>query len=446
MSKAVSGYAYWTSQAWKQLIESVPTSYTVWTDNSTTPATYRAECNVAGGTDYDGIDASTVIQATLASNRAIWLKDTFPLNTPLVLNGLEGLKLLGLGTGAWTSTKNTCLTNNAGLTTMIDVDDCKFLEMRGIGLEGDNTATHNGLDLTNTQYSIFDNMLLERLDKSIIIDGNSWCNTFKNIVDPNSLSYSIYSDGAILNRTHVCDSSLRRVRLHSGFSQNFSNTYFSSSGQSAGEELFVSIHYSTGAMVGCTFDLNNLTLDGTRGLYLYRCHGYSVGGGTVFSLGAGGYTGTQLHLCSVSDCDGVTIEGCDFSSTAGSANVRGLSIDTASTNIQHGGNNFYQMTDLNVYDGAAFKTFTDDDLTPSVYGANMWATATGNAGAIDLSFLDDGVNGKTVTILSSNPANASTLKDSATMHLSGDWVDGADKSITLIYNGVDGHWYELSRI
>lgn len=50
-----------TDDAWARLLQSLPASYTLWVDGST----YRAECNVSGGTDYSGTDACEVIQAAI---------------------------------------------------------------------------------------------------------------------------------------------------------------------------------------------------------------------------------------------------------------------------------------------------------------------------------------------------------------------------------------------
>ena len=92
MSKAVPGYPYYTSTAWKRLIQSTPSSYTIWKDGTT----YRAECNVAGGTDYGDPDASTVIQAAIATGRKLFFKSgTYPaqfnINVPNVtIDGERG--------------------------------------------------------------------------------------------------------------------------------------------------------------------------------------------------------------------------------------------------------------------------------------------------------------------------------------------------------------------
>lgn len=57
MSKAESGYPYYTSTAWKRLIQTFPSSYTVWMDGTE----YRADCNVAGGNDLPNTDNATAL-------------------------------------------------------------------------------------------------------------------------------------------------------------------------------------------------------------------------------------------------------------------------------------------------------------------------------------------------------------------------------------------------
>jgi len=59
---------------WNRLISSIPSSYTVYKDGSN----YRAECNVAGGTDYVGADKDTVVQQAidaLGSGGTVFLKE-----------------------------------------------------------------------------------------------------------------------------------------------------------------------------------------------------------------------------------------------------------------------------------------------------------------------------------------------------------------------------------
>lgn len=89
-------------------------------------------------------------------------------------------------------------------------------------------------------------------------------------------------------------------------------------------------------------------------------------------------------------------------------------------------------------------TFGNDDTTPSISGGNIFKTATGHAGATNVTMFNDGVQGQIIVIISSNPANATTIIDGGNLHLNGNWVDGADKTLTLIFDGTN--WYELCRV
>lgn len=89
-------------------------------------------------------------------------------------------------------------------------------------------------------------------------------------------------------------------------------------------------------------------------------------------------------------------------------------------------------------------TFGNNDLTPSVIRGNVFKTATGHAAPRNITMFDDGVIGQVIFIISSNPANATTIVDGGNLHISGNWTDGADKTLTLIFDGTN--WYEISRI
>lgn len=89
-------------------------------------------------------------------------------------------------------------------------------------------------------------------------------------------------------------------------------------------------------------------------------------------------------------------------------------------------------------------TFDNDDLTPSVAGGNVFKTATGHGAARNITMFNDGVAGQVIYIISSNPANATTIVDGGNLLLTANWVDGADKTLTLIFDGVN--WYEITRV
>ena len=102
-NRGTSGTQINTTAWMRSLSESFPCSYAVWKDSSTTPATFRAESNVSGGTDYNGSSATTVIQAAidaLTGGGLIFLKGTnFSLGTTGVTIDKEGIILRGLSTG-----------------------------------------------------------------------------------------------------------------------------------------------------------------------------------------------------------------------------------------------------------------------------------------------------------------------------------------------------------
>ncbi|GAF77846.1 unnamed protein product [marine sediment metagenome] len=89
-------------------------------------------------------------------------------------------------------------------------------------------------------------------------------------------------------------------------------------------------------------------------------------------------------------------------------------------------------------------TFDDDDLTPSVAGGCVFKTATGHGAARNITMFDDGVAGQVIYIISSNPANATTIVDGGDLLITANWVDGAEKTLVLIFDGAD--WYEICRI
>jgi len=88
-------------------------------------------------------------------------------------------------------------------------------------------------------------------------------------------------------------------------------------------------------------------------------------------------------------------------------------------------------------------TFPNDDTTPDVSGGNVFKTATGHSAPTNVTMFDGGTQGQVIIIISSNPTNATTIVDGGNLHLNGNWVDGADKTLVLIFDGTD--WYELCR-
>ena len=83
----------------RRLSETIPSTYTIWKDGST----YRAETNMSGGTDYNGTNASIVIQAAIdtltTTGGLIFLKEGhYSIST--ALNMLSDVTVKGATNGA----------------------------------------------------------------------------------------------------------------------------------------------------------------------------------------------------------------------------------------------------------------------------------------------------------------------------------------------------------
>ncbi len=90
---------------------------------------------------------------------------------------------------------------------------------------------------------------------------------------------------------------------------------------------------------------------------------------------------------------------------------------------------------------SALVTFTADDSTPSVRGANIFRVPDGWTSGHDITQLDDGVAGQFVTILGGDADCVFT--DNAYLHLAGSWT--AHPGDTLVLVCAAGAWCEISR-
>lgn len=138
---------------WARLIESIPASYTVWKDGST----YRGESNLDGGTDYDGSDAATVIQAVFddADCESVFFKETtYQTDTKLDLK--DNLKLLF-------ENPATELEASANIAALLDGEDHSQIYIQGGKLDGNGKATVV-LDFNQTSATVTHNCV----DRSIV--------------------------------------------------------------------------------------------------------------------------------------------------------------------------------------------------------------------------------------------------------------------------------------
>jgi len=106
---------------WNRLISSIPSTYTVYKDG----ANYRAECNVAGGTDYHETVASTVIQQSIdacSPKDTINFKGSFSMTDEVDM--AKALTLVGYGsTFTWTGAN----TEKSMFKTTSQVDGLRIL-------------------------------------------------------------------------------------------------------------------------------------------------------------------------------------------------------------------------------------------------------------------------------------------------------------------------------
>jgi hypothetical protein len=136
-NRGTSGTQINTTAWMRSLSESFPCSYTIWKDTSTTPATIRAESNVAGGTDYNGAVVSTVIQAAidaLASGGSIFFRrGTYEVATQLSWTTDE-ITLVGEGI-------NTEIKATAAITSIFNITAARYAHFEKLFINGNNNAT-----------------------------------------------------------------------------------------------------------------------------------------------------------------------------------------------------------------------------------------------------------------------------------------------------------------
>jgi hypothetical protein len=89
------------------------------------------------------------------------------------------------------------------------------------------------------------------------------------------------------------------------------------------------------------------------------------------------------------------------------------------------------------------ETFANNDLTPTVVGGNLFLTATGHTSAKSITMLDGGLEGQVVTVQGANNTYKTTIVKGTNMNLQSNWVEEANSTITLMFDGTG--WYEISR-
>jgi parallel beta-helix repeat protein len=166
--------------AWAtRLMQSIPTSYTIWKDGST----YRAESNIAGGTDYSGTDGDSIAQNALTA-------------------------IHGAGGGKFLLRANTTVEVDAnllvGTNTIIEGEDPASSIIKAIGaLASQILINKDGSTATPPFGTANNNIVLRniKLDGNGLVDRCAWMksNYFKmeNCILQGSTGYgvkNVYSD------------------------------------------------------------------------------------------------------------------------------------------------------------------------------------------------------------------------------------------------------------
>lgn len=167
---------------WNRLISSTPSSYTIYKDGTT----YRAECNSAGGVDYSGTDARTVIQAAIDAlpieGGVIHVKaGTYELNASLLFTGHETLTFEGEGWGIETGNTLFTYTPTDG-SHAFRFDDQWGIQLRNFRLNG-NVNAGRGIEILDTtgspNFFTMENVQVTNFGGNQLYVNTLWGSTFK---------------------------------------------------------------------------------------------------------------------------------------------------------------------------------------------------------------------------------------------------------------------------
>lgn len=137
---------------WDRLLEAIPSSYSMWKDGTT----YRAESNVAGGTDYSGLNATTVLQNAATVGGKILLKaGTYTFNTPPTIPEDVSGVIEGEGIDATILKAGT-----DGMDPLISVKGKNWV-FRNLTFDGDGKAVNVFASLITTAGKTVDLCLLD---------------------------------------------------------------------------------------------------------------------------------------------------------------------------------------------------------------------------------------------------------------------------------------------
>lgn len=88
-------------------------------------------------------------------------------------------------------------------------------------------------------------------------------------------------------------------------------------------------------------------------------------------------------------------------------------------------------------------TFGNDQTAVAVIAGNVFLCATGHSAPRTITIIGQGEEGQVIIIKGANPTYKTTIADSATIAVDGNWVEATDSMIMLILIGTV--WYEIAR-
>jgi len=191
---------------WNRLLESIPSSYTLWLDGTT----YRAESNVSGGTDYSNADFPTVFQQAVdalpTEGGTIHLKGN-------IFEGYVELDRDGIileGEGSWSDipagipdNPPTVLHGSVIKVTTADKDGIKIvgqrhgIQIRNLGIWFTQATTGHGITTDTTQTYTLTHFVIENI-KVLNCDKNHYALQLVNFLHGNVRAIMAWG-GPLLN-------------------------------------------------------------------------------------------------------------------------------------------------------------------------------------------------------------------------------------------------------
>ena len=150
---------------WGRLIQSIPTTYTVWVDG----ATIRGESNEDGGTDYSDPDASTVIQncvTAVAGGGTVFIRDgSYTLTSKVTAVPTGIMRIISDGATLTPPASDYALEVDSGAPDAIE----KRCMISGLRFNHTGTQTGSGIKIQDSYRTVISDCSFEDLDNGIYL-------------------------------------------------------------------------------------------------------------------------------------------------------------------------------------------------------------------------------------------------------------------------------------